>query len=391
MQTKKVLLLSGAHFSCDINAGSLPGLLPWLREAYSLSYQATGGVMFAFAVLSAVSQPFFGLLADRCSRPWLIPLGVFLAGAGLGCTGFVSGYWSVLACVAAAGIGAALFHPSAARFANQIAGRRKGLTLSIFSIGGNAGFVAGPLIASALVASFQMRGTLFYGLLALCTALALTLCIAGLTREKKAEEAAARSGTPPARRAPGVNNWNQFGRLTVAIISRTVILNSLQAYLPLYWMAAFHQSKAAGALAVTVLGVFGVMSNVLGGTLSDRWGQRHVLRLGFLPLAPSLVALSLLDNELLVWPLLLILGFSLYFSFSTTVVLGQQFLARNIGFASGVTLGLNTAMGGLCAPILGWIGDTWGLAVSFQVMAVLALLACLTCFFIDTSVNAENT
>ena len=88
--------------------------------------------------------------------------------------------------------------------------------------------------------------------------------------------------------------------------------------------------------------------------------------------------------------MLLFLGFSLYFGFSSMVVLGQQFLARNIGFASGVTLGLNTAMGGICAPIIGWIGDHWGLGASFQVLAALALLGTILTFFIDASANAEQ-
>jgi hypothetical protein len=47
MDKKKILLVSLGHLSCDINGGALPAILPFLRAAYDLSYQATGGLMFA--------------------------------------------------------------------------------------------------------------------------------------------------------------------------------------------------------------------------------------------------------------------------------------------------------------------------------------------------------
>ena len=102
---------------------------------------------------------------------------------------------------------------------------------------------------------------------------------------------------------------------------------------------------------------------------------------------PALFLFSLADNMILAWIMLLVLAFSLYFAFSTMVVLGQQFLARNIGFASGVTLGLSTAVGGISAPIIGWIGDHFGLVTSFQVMAGLAVIATVVTFFIDANAN----
>ena len=69
MDKKKILLLSLGHLSCDLNGGALPAVLPFLRDAYGLSYQASGGLMFAYSCLSSIIQPIFGLLADRFSRP----------------------------------------------------------------------------------------------------------------------------------------------------------------------------------------------------------------------------------------------------------------------------------------------------------------------------------
>lgn len=382
MEKGKIFLLSGGHLSCDFNTGALPAIIPYLQEFYSLTYQATGNIMFVQSLLAAVTQPVFGLLSDKISRPWLAPIGVLLAGLGIMLTGLCGNYYVMLAVVGICGIGSSLFHPTAARLANQVAGTHKGLALSIFSIGGNAGFVIGPLVAAALLAAFGLQGTIFFGILAVITAVSLVWGIMHMSMPKKAAGKGGDHALP--------NNWKQFNRLTVAIMTRSVVLSSIHAYLPLYWMHIYGQSKTAGAVAVTVFGLAGVLSNITGGVISDRSGRAKALHLAFIPMAPALFLFSLTDSMAIAWIMLLVLAFSLYFAFSTMVVLGQQFLARNIGFASGVTLGLSTAVGGICAPLIGLIGDTWGLATSFRVMAVLALVATITSFFIDPSVNEQE-
>ena len=136
MDKKKILLLSLGHLSCDVNGGALPAVLPFLRASYGLSYQATGGLMFAYSCFASIIQPVFGYLSDRFSRPWFIPLGVLLAGGGVAAVGFLNTYWAIFAVFALSGIGSSLFHPEGARFANKVSGASKGTGLSLFSIGG---------------------------------------------------------------------------------------------------------------------------------------------------------------------------------------------------------------------------------------------------------------
>ena len=185
MDKKKILLLSLGHLSCDVNGGALPALLPFVRASYGLSYQATGGLMFAFSCLSSIIQPLFGWLADRFSKPWFIPLGVLLAGCGLATVGFMSHYWAIFAAITLSGIGAALFHPEGARFANKVSGRSKGIGLSIFSIGGNSGFVLGPLLVTGCVGFWGMSGTAVFACIAVCMASILLWQIAHMTGFKK--------------------------------------------------------------------------------------------------------------------------------------------------------------------------------------------------------------
>lgn len=61
-------------------------------------------------------------------------------------------------------------------------------------------------------------------------------------------------------------------------------------------------------------------------------------------------------NSLLLVPV----AVSIFLTYSPIVVLGQAYLDKNEGFASGVTLGLTTTIGGVLAPIVGWAAEQWG-------------------------------
>lgn len=374
MDKKKIFLLALGHFSCDVNGGALPAALPYLRSAYGLDYQATGGLMLAYSCLSSVIQPVFGLLADRLSKPWFLPLGVALAGCGIGCMGFLSSYWAIFTAILVSGIGSALFHPEGARHANRVSGKSKGIGLSIFSIGGNTGFILGPLLVAGFVGGFGLAGMSVFSVLGLVMASVLLWAIARLgpsqipAQPKNAEVASASSAPAP------VNNWREFSRLTVVIIARSTVFVGCNAFIPLYWVNVFGQSKAAGALALVIFCACGVTCNILGGLLSDRIGCVPVIRLGFSVMPLAVLAFSFAPNIAFAYACLPLLGFALYSPFSSQVVLGQRLLARNMGFASGVTLGLAVSIGGLAQPFLGYVADEAGLPVAIRVLALAAAL-----------------
>ncbi|MBQ4567695.1 MAG: MFS transporter [Desulfovibrio sp.] len=368
MDKKKIALLSLGHLSCDVNGGALPAVLPFLREALQLSYQASGGLMFAYSCLSSIIQPLFGLLADRFSRPWFIPLGVLLAGCGMGLTGLMSSYWAIFLAIVISGIGSSLFHPEGARHANRAAGKSKGMGLSIFSIGGNSGFVLGPLLVTGCVGLWGLTGMSAFAMLGAGMALLLfwQLCRAGGTGRSAGKAAAQVSDEP------GRNNWPEFAKLTGVIVTRSTLFISMNAFIPLYWINVFGQSKAAGALAMTLFCASGVMCNIGGGILADRQGYLRIIRLSFLCMPLVVLAFAYSESLWLAWALLPLLGCVLYAPFSSMVVLGQKLLAKNIGFASGVTLGLATSVGGLAAPVMGWIADQHGLPVAVRCLALVA-------------------
>ncbi|WP_346667145.1 MFS transporter [uncultured Desulfovibrio sp.] len=384
MDIRKILTISLGHLSCDVNGGALPTLLPYLAAVHHFDYQTAGGLMFAYSVASSIVQPAFGLLSDRVHSPVFVPLGVLLAGLGIGLCGLLDSYAAIFAALVLSGIGGALFHPEGARYANRVSDRRQGTGLSIFSVGGNSGLVLGPLLVTAATHLFGLRGTLVFALLSLVmAALLFRLLLCAPLPDAPRQAAKASPG--------GRNDWRAFGTLTLVIMSRSILFLGLNSYIPLYWTDVFQAGTTDAGLVLTFFCGVGVTSNVLGGMLADRIGYSRVIRLAYLVCLPALLLFPRTDTPWLAALLLAPLAVGLFSPFSAMVVLGQKYLARNVGLASGVTLGLALSVGGMVTPLLGRVADQYGgLPTAMLCLAPVAVVGGLAACFLRDPAPADD-
>ncbi len=390
MNQKYIYLVALAHFFCDIAMGALPALLPFFILYYDMDYSAVTGFMFASSFLSSLVQPTFGWLADRTSKTWLMPLGIFLAGVSMGLTGLIKDYWVIFAFVTASGIGSAIFHPEAARMVNKLSGIKRGTALSIFSVGGNGGFAIGPMIAVAAVTAFGMQGTIVFSFLAVIMSVAL-LIIGPKMKEEIAKNSLSNDSIKSAfsKNKQAKNDWTSFARLTLIIAFSSVVVCGLRSFIPLYLVKTIGLSTTAAGSALTVLFMFGVVTTLIGGFLADKIGYLKVVQLSYWLLAPMIAILSQTTNAYMCFLLMIPIGFAMFSPFSSVVVLGQNYLAKNIGFASGVTLGLYFSIGGVFVPLIGKFADIYGLPKTMELLTFFALLAAL-CTFILPKPLAED-
>jgi FSR family fosmidomycin resistance protein-like MFS transporter len=73
--------------------------------------------------------------------------------------------------------------------------------------------------------------------------------------------------------------------------------------------------------------------------------------------------------------LLAAVGLASYVPFSLHVTLGQDYLPRHIGTASGVTLGLAVSVGGLAAPLIGAVAQVSSLPTALTALVATPALA----------------
>jgi FSR family fosmidomycin resistance protein-like MFS transporter len=246
--------------------------------------------------------------------------------------------------------------------------------MSLFSVGGNAGFALGPLITTPLVLIFGLSGTLALALIPLAAAVLVGRKL-GRLRELE--------GVADADAAGGEDDWSAFGRLGGVIALRSGIYFGLQAFVPAYFIAELSTSKAAGNAALTLMLAMGAVGTLVGGVLVDRFGARTVLVGTQILLLPLLFVLPL-TGAAAATALLGLIGFVTIASFSITIVLGQAYLPNRTGLASGITLGLAIGLGGAAATALGVVADAQGLPAVLWVVALLPLPSLLLALTLPT-------
>ena len=360
----------------DLNLGSLPAVLPFLVSLHGFDYKSVAGLVFASCCLSTVVQPYFGWLADRVRRHWFMGAGVLIAGLSFALVGFLENYWAIFLAVLATGFGSTVFHPEAAKLVHAASAGKRATGMSLFSVGGKAGFGAGPILAVLLVTLFGLKGLAFYGILALVFGSLLFVFAPVLSKNAgNALPRAAAGKQSAAQSRAGRNDWPAFSRLTVFIVLRSACDTGIGAFLPLYCIYSLGTSEATGGFMVSALAAAGILCTLIGGPLGDRYGCERMIRIGSFLLIPALAAAFLTHSLFLLVAMLVPISFAFNVTYSPFVVLGQNYLAKSIGFASGVTLGVSFSAGGILAPALGWLGDAYGVDLTMAALVALALLA----------------
>jgi len=368
---RSIALLSACHFSDDINQGVVPAMLPFLIAAYHLTYAAAAGLVLAQTLFSSVAQPLFGLLADRRSSPWLIPIGLSFAGLGVALTGLTHSYVMIFTSIAASGMGISAFHPEAARRVRYLGGARAATSMSLFTVGGMAGFAAGPLLITPTLIALGTRGAILLALPVLLMSLTVTYQLPRIAAERVARPAV--GAAHPAAIGRG-EQWSAFARLTTVVMLRSIVFFGLNTFIPLYWSHVLHGSKAGGGYALTTMLSAVVAGTLIGGRMADRYGRKIVVVVSLAALSPLLFMFLSAQGLGAAGVMLVPVGLALAASTSVVVVMAQEYLPDRIGLAAGVTLGLSMTVGGLLMPAFGAIADRHGLPTSMALLAIVPAL-----------------
>ncbi len=372
--TRLIALLALGHLVIDTNQGSLAAVLPFLKSVHGLSYAEAGIIVLVANITSSIIQPLFGYMADQAVRRWLLPLSVFLSGVGLGLTGVAPGYGVVLLLVVVMGFGVAAYHPEGYRTAASVAGDRKATALSWFSLGGNVGVALGPPLVTALIAGLGLAGTL--GML-VPTAIVTAVLLAVLPMMARPAAAASR----PVR-AHGRNMTRAMAILMLVVTIRSWAQLGFTTFVPFYYIDSLGADPhMVGVLLFVFLGA-GALGTVITGPLADRWGTRPFMTWGFVAAAPLGVLFLLTSGSPFAIVALGLFGAALVSTFTVSVVLGQAYLPRNPGMASGLIVGFAIGAGGLGVTFLGWVADHWGLPAVLWTCAFMPLLGFAVAFFL---------
>lgn len=375
---KYVYFLMAGHIVTDINQGALPAILPFLVINYDFSYAAAGGLVLACNSVSSIIQPLLGYISDRFANPIVMSIGMLLAGLGIALVGLFGSYWLMFMSVVVSGFGVALFHPEGGRMINCVAKVKKGEAMGIFSVGGSVGFAVGPLLVAVLVPVFGIRGLLFFIIPPIIVA--VLLCFN--QRELKAFSDSEYHERTHKDAVAKKENWRGFGILAAVIFGGSITSYALFAFVPLFLVGVLNQTESLSITMLTIMAGMCVISAYTGGRMADRFGFRRIIIIGCILYIPLAFFMAFTTSFFIAAVIVVLLGLVMKLYQSPSVSMGQQFLPNHVGLASGITLGLAVSIGGMAAPLLGWLADHHGLRSVFLAIAAVGVVVALIAFFI---------
>jgi FSR family fosmidomycin resistance protein-like MFS transporter len=365
--------LSSGHLATDLAQGSLPALLPFLRDKYHLSYTMAAALVLAATISSSLIQPAFGVWSDARGALWLLPAGVALAGAGMAGAAVAPSYPLIIVAVLIAGVGVAAYHPEGSKFASYVSGARRASGMSFFSVGGNVGFALGPVYASSLILALGLKGGLLLALPGFLVAAGLIACLRYL--QEFAPESATSQGAAPARA-----ERRGLELLLVVVGLRSVAHMGLFTFVPLWEVHKGH-GKAYATMVLALFLFAGAVGTLLGGPLADRFGRRPVLRWSFVAATPLILVYVVVGGPVGVLALVLA-GAAVIGTFGVSLVMSQEYMPGRVGMASGLSIGLAIGLGGIAALTLGAVADAVDLRTAVLATAAGPALAILVCLFL---------
>ena len=367
-------ILSLGHMVVDLNQGALPIFLPYLEESFNLSYFQIGLVTLFFTFSSAIIQPLFGVASDKFSMPWLMPLGLFLAGIGMAFVGWVDSFALLLAAVLISGLGVAAYHPEGSKVTHFASiGRLEGTSMAVFAVGGNVGIGLGPILAAFLIGGGTLKGSwgmLIPGALVGLLFLFLLPKINQVLDSGKLVQQQTLASTSEIKGS----NRGPLAILIAFVIFRSWIHASLLNFIPFYFPRFRGTTDEYAAFLLTAFLIAGAVGTILGGPIADKLG-----------LKTSLIG-SMVLTGLTTFPFLHLSGFwaailavingaALISTFSITVVFGQKLMPNNVGVASGLMLGFAIGTGSVGVVVLGAVADQFGLPFTLNMVSLFPIAA----------------
>ena len=365
------------HCINDFGQGSLAALIPFFIANFGLNYYQSATIIFCNTIVASIAQPALGYVADRWRVPWFIPVGFTVTLVSISAMALATSYEMILALSLLAGVGAALFHPEAALLVNRTQSHEIGNAMGRFAVGGSAGFALGPLLAGGVYV-FGGQFLWLFTVIALIGVLLYVYAFTGSTDtdaigESKSSAKSTNSGT---------NDWVSFGKLFFVIASRSILFSVLSIFIPILYITVINGEASASSLALTMYFAMGAVLTYMGGALSDKLGFLKTVRLGNLIFLPSVLVFIFVPNIWGFFGAMIPMAFGVFSQYGPITVLGQKYLAKNAGFASGITLGLGITLGGLVAPYVGHLADIYDVQTALMTLIPVGAIGLLMSFWL---------
>lgn len=371
-----VMFAMGAcHLLNDSLQAVIPAMFPILEKDLGLTFTQLGMIAFALNIVASLLQPVVGFISDRKPMPFALPLGMTSSFIGMAGLAFAPEYWMILVSVMFLGFGSAIFHPEGSRVSYMAAGTRRGLSQSIYQVGGNSGQALAPLISAFILVPLGQHGAALFLFVAALGIFILSK-ISFWYKEQLAKEKLQKGKKALLSSLPALTK-KQVGvalaLLLIIIFARSFYVTNMTSFYIFHLMDSYGLTIQTGQLYIFLFLAVGAAGTFFGGPMADKIGRKNVIVLSILVPIPLAIALPYVPLVVVVI-LLALIGFFIMLSFSVTVVYAQELVPSKIGTMSGLTVGLAFGMGAIGGVVIGILMDYIGVYETMVVVSFLPII-----------------
>jgi len=264
------------HLLNDALQSVIPAMFPVLEESLGLTFTQLGLIAFALNAVASVLQPVVGFLSDRKPKPYSLPIGMTSSLLGMVGLAFAPEYWMILVSVIFIGLGSAIFHPEGSRVSFMAAGSKRGLSQSIYQVGGNSGQALAPLISAFILVPLGQKGAALFVLVAAVAIFILMKISAWYKAQLEQEKLLNRkkvlisSFANLTRKQVGI----ALGLLLVIIFVRSFYVTNITSFYVFHLMESYGLSVQNGQLCIFLFLALGAAGTFFGGPMADRSGVK---------------------------------------------------------------------------------------------------------------------
>jgi FSR family fosmidomycin resistance protein-like MFS transporter len=367
---KVIFALFLIHFIGDFFQSFIRPLLPVMATKFDLSLAQVGLITGITTFMAFLIQPIFGYLADRYKKRVVLLVGSFVGAICIPMVGVAPYFWVVLLLIGLGSISSAIYHPTAAGMVSVYAGRRTGLAMSLFGLGGTLGFAIGPLVCSGYVTYLGMHRLPILTLFGVLVFVVLFIMIPASNGSGQAH----RDFLGTLKESIG-DVWRPIALIWSIAFLRAFVEHSLLTFIPVLAASEGHSLVSVGGI-VSLFTVGGSVSALVCGHLADRIGFKPIYFFSFALSSPSLL-LFIHAEGWQVYPLSFVSGFLLLATLFPALALAQTVAPKGRSLVSSIVMGLALGIAGLLIPLTGRMADAFDIRTVLNFVAFIPLAALL--------------
>jgi DHA1 family multidrug resistance protein-like MFS transporter len=323
-------------------------LLPFYIENFGVGGTELGWLMSSYSLMQLICAPIWGILSDRYGRKPILAIGVIGYTVALFLFGLAQSFVMLFLARSLSGILSSATMPTAMAYIGENT-EEKEKSKGMGQLGAMIGFgvILGPLMGGWLSTN-SLSLPFFIGL-----AFIAVLLVIFLLPESRVSQTDTEKQASPTRNMYRRVIFSPVGILLLLIFIMSLGMSNFQGMIGLYAVDKFSLDTTQAGTIWMVMGIVMIVSQgVLVGPLTERLGERRLIKIGLFGGAIGFVLVAISIDY---FTSLLALGFFVLTLALTGPALNSQ-ISNFAGGHQGTVMGLNSASTSLGRVI----GPLWG-------------------------------